>query len=347
MITPNTFNISALNNDHNEFIQNRIDQKTKPQGALGKLELLAFQLARILDTSKIEINKPTMLVFAGDHGIAEEGISIAPSVVTTQMVQNFLQGGAAINCFTKVNNIDLKVINAGILGDVEDKRLIQQPLGKITKNFSKEPAMTMDQVVEGILLGKNLVSKLHQQGSNLIGLGEMGIGNTTSASALMSALLKIPADESVGRGTGINNEQLDKKIRLINQALDLHAEKLDCPLDILACVGGFEIVQMVGAILSAAEHKMVVLVDGFITTAAALVACHIHKETKDYLVFCHQSHEQGHKRMLTQLNAQALLDLDLRLGEGTGAALAFPLVKAAAEFYNNMASFESAGVIAV
>lgn len=357
MITPDTFSVPQLDRSAASQIQQRIDQKTKPPGALGQLESLAHQLALVLNQStdnkpsatydRIDAIKPTILVFAGDHGIAEEGISIAPSAVTQQMVLNFLHGGAAINCFCRSFNIELTVIDAGILLPVDHPKLIQQSLGLGTANFAKQPAMTMAQVVRGIHYGRNIAHQQVEHGHNVLGFGEMGIGNTSSASAIMAALLTTSAEDCVGRGTGIDDSAFNKKIKLIEQALQLHRDKLDCPLDILASVGGFEIAQMVGAMLGAAEKQTIILVDGFIATAAAMLAIQICPATKDYMVFCHQSNEQGHQRMLTHLQVRGLLSLDLRLGEGTGAALAIPLLQSAISFYNDMASFESAGVEAV
>ncbi len=346
------FNIATLDPSKDKLIQNRIDQKTKPQGALGQLELLAKQMAKIqnkasVNLDRVEINRPTMLVFAGDHGIAEEGISIAPSAVTQQMVLNFLNGGAAINCFCRTNNMALEVIDAGILLPIDDPRLTLQSLGLGTQNFSKQAAMQIEQVEKGLKLGATVAYKQIESGCNLIGFGEMGIGNTSSASAIMAAILNLRAEQCVGRGTGISDEVLQKKINLVQQSLELHKNKLDNPLNILACVGGFEIVQMVGAMLAAAERKSIVLVDGFISTAAALVASKINKNVREYMVFCHQSNEQAHQLMLKEMQVTPLLCLDLRLGEGTGAALALPLLRAAACFYNEMASFASAGVDAV
>ncbi len=347
MLNAINFNIQTLERKQQAAIQKVIDQKTKPPGALGKLESLAMQLALISATEKIVINKPTMLVFAGDHGIAEAGVSIAPSAVTQQMVINFLNGGAAINCFCRINEMAIKVIDAGILLPVDDQRLIDQSLGLGTRNFSQQPAMSAEQVIAGITAGAEIAEQQMKAGSNLLGFGEMGIGNTSSASALMAAILQLPVTDCVGRGTGIDDDALQIKIKLIEQALELHKGKLDCPIDLLASVGGFEIVQMVGAMLAAAEHKLILLIDGFIATAAALVAKKINPDVLDYMVFCHQSNEQGHRIMLNELNASPLLSLDMRLGEGTGAALALPLIHAAASFYNDMASFESAGVNAV
>lgn len=339
-----------LDTKYSQYIQHRIDQKTKPLGALGLLEKVAHQLALIQSQGKesavehIELNKPSIIIFAGDHGIADEGVSIAPSAVTQQMVLNFLSGGAAINCFCAVNNIDITVVDTGILLPIESDNpmLISQRLGTRTNNFANEAAMSIETVERGIELGAELVSRTISNGTNIIMFGEMGIGNTSSASAILSALANRTAVECVGLGTGINNEQLARKVAVVEQGV-ARCKGLD-PKSILAQVGGYEIVQMVGAFLGAYQNKTPVLVDGFIVSVAAYVATLIEPNCRDYMIFAHRSEESGHKILLELLDAEPLLDLGLRLGEGTGAALAMPIIRAAVEFYNNMASFESAGV---
>jgi len=341
------FNVKAVELADEEFIQKKINSKTKPLGALGMLEGLAQQLALVLSKDKIELNKPTLLVFAGDHGIAEEGISIAPSAVTQQMVMNFLEGGAAINCFCRTHNMAMEVIDAGILLPIDDVRLTQQSLGRGTRNFSKHAAMNLTDVDKGLQRGADVVRKHLRAGTNVFGFGEMGIGNTSCAAAIMAALMNIEVSSCVGRGTGIDDAAFAKKVALIEQAIAMHKQDLTTPQQILACVGGFEVTQMTGAMLAAAEGQSIILVDGFIATAAAMLAIAIAPEAKQYMVFCHQSQEQGHQLMLQHLGVTALLSLDLRLGEGTGAVLAYPLLQAAASFYNDMASFADAGIDAV
>ena len=346
------FNIKNLDRSKVESIQNKINQKTKPIGSLGRLEDLASQLARILIDEKsagqILISNPLMLVFAGDHGIAKENVSIAPSEVTQQMVVNFLNGGAAINCFCETNNMSIQVIDAGILLPIDDERLVQQSLGNGTNNFLEQSAMSMNQVRQGIQFGKQIVEENITRATNVFGFGEMGIGNTSSATAVQSLLMGISIEECVGRGTGISDERFLHKKQVLLNAVNFHTDRLQeavsDPMEIMAAVGGFEIVQMVGAMLSVAEKNRVMLIDGYIATAAAMLAVKMFPNSRDYMIFCHQSDERGHKLMLEQLVAEPLLDLGLRLGEGTGAALALPLILAAANFYNNMASFESAGV---
>ncbi|WP_135384417.1 nicotinate-nucleotide--dimethylbenzimidazole phosphoribosyltransferase [Vibrio tasmaniensis] len=339
-----------LDTQYSQYIQHRIDQKTKPLGALGLLEKVAHQLALIQSQGKetavehIELNKPRIIIFSGDHGIADEGVSIAPSAVTQQMVLNFLSGGAAINCFCAVNNVEITVVDTGILLPVESDSdmLISQRLGTRTNNFANEAAMSLETVERGIELGTELVSRTISNGTNIIMFGEMGIGNTSSASAILSALANRTADECVGLGTGINNEQLARKVAVVKQGV-ARCINPDAK-EVLSQVGGYEIVQMVGGFLGAYENRTPVLVDGFIVSVAAYVATLIEPSCRDYMIFAHRSEESGHKILLELLDAEPLLDLGLRLGEGTGAALAMPIIRAAAEFYNNMASFASAGV---
>ncbi|PFG56043.1 nicotinate-nucleotide-dimethylbenzimidazole phosphoribosyltransferase [Vibrio sp. ES.051] len=338
-------------------IQARIDNKTKPVGSLGQLEKVALQLALIQSqdkhkaVEKIEIYQPSMLVFAGDHGVAEEGISIASSEVTQQMVANFLTGGAAINCFCDINDIQFKVIDCGMLAPMNvlvpefksHPNLIERRLGNGTGNLAKQTAMSQEQVALGLEYGAKIAEKTILSGSNLLMFGEMGIGNTSSASALLSALSPLEVNHCIGLGTGINQQQLNRKYKLVAQGVN-RCRGLSTKA-ILAQVGGFEIVQMVGAFLEAKRLKTPVLIDGFIVSVAAYIATLLDENVRHYLLFAHCSEENGHKFVLEYLKAEPLLDLGLRLGEGTGAALALPLLKAAAQFYNKMASFESAGVM--
>jgi nicotinate-nucleotide--dimethylbenzimidazole phosphoribosyltransferase len=353
-----SFQISPVSKTQDPLIQQKIDLKTKPPGALGQLESLALQIARVQATdlqqtdqpqnTVLKIVHPTMLVFAGDHGIAAEGVSIAPSEVTRQMVQNFAHGGAAINVFCRQVGFTLEVIDCGILTPVEGvEGIIDQRLGAGTGAIHLEPAMALETVDKGFAMARDLIERHHQAGCNLVAFGEMGIGNTSAAAAIMAAIMQLDVIDCVGRGTGINSETLERKLMLIELALLLHQSALTGPKSVLACLGGFEIVQMTGAMLAAAERKMLVVVDGFIATAAALVAVQIAPNVRDYLIFAHQSDEQGHLRMLEFLQAKPLLSLGLRLGEGTGAALALPLIQASVNFYNQMASFSDAGIEAV
>jgi len=336
--------IAPLNHDLIPEIQQRIDQKTKPLGALGQLEQLALQIALVQQHKRLSIERPLMLVFAADHGIAEEGVSIAPSSVTQQMVLNFINGGAAINCFCRTNHIPLKVIDAGIKHEIipAPSALIVQRIAAGTHNFAREPAMTLAQAERAIKLGKEFAEGEISAGSNLLAFGEMGIGNSSSAAAILAAISNAPVEDCVGLGTGINREQLAKKIALVRQAVARIQDK--SPINILCEVGGFEIAQICGAMLATAQAGRLIVVDGFIVTAAALLAVKMQPQARDYMIFAHESEEIGHQLMLQLLDAKPLLNLGLRLGEGTGAALALPLIQATVSFYNQMATFESAGV---
>ena len=339
------FDIQPLNTASSSAIQKKIDGKTKPLGALGQMEDLALQIALIQQSETLTVQKPTLLVFAADHGISDHGISNGFSEVTTQMVANFLAGGAAINCFCRSCDMDMKVIDAGIRKELPDSPdLIRQRLGHGTADFSKEPAMSIETAEKGIALGAKQVAILAEEGSNIVGFGEMGIGNTSASAAILGALYSLPAEECVGRGAGINDAQLVVKRQLVGTALNLHKERFTSPMNILAAVGGFEIAQIMGGMLKAAEQKMLVLIDGFIATAAALLVVRMHPEARDYMIFTHHSKEKAHNLMLEELNADPILNLDLRLGEGTGVPLALPIIRATCAFYNDMASIEEAGV---
>ncbi len=326
-----------------EKIQRKIDLKTKPQGSLGKLEDVAFQICTIQKTLTPELKKPTILVFAGDHGITNEGVSPFPKEVTRQMVLNFIGGGAAINVFCKQNGINLKVVDAGVDFDFpEHLNLIHAKVGYGTKNILHEPAMSESMCIDAINKGKEIVNQEYHNGCNIIGFGEMGIGNTSSAALLMNKITGYSIEDCTGKGTGHDDTGLKKKIEILKKASNLYHPKT--PLEILADYGGFEIAMMVGAFLEAKEKNMIIMVDGFITTAAFLVAHAMNKEILDNAIFCHVSNEKGHKLMLKYLNVEALADLNMRLGEGSGAAVVFPIIQASVHFMNEMASFEDAGV---
>ncbi|MFP5392263.1 MAG: nicotinate-nucleotide--dimethylbenzimidazole phosphoribosyltransferase [Gammaproteobacteria bacterium] len=318
-----------------------IVNKTKPPGSLGALEALARQLGLIQQSVAVSVRNPTILVFAGDHGIVAEGVSPYPQEVTWQMVENFLAGGAAINVFARQNDCALRVIDAGVNHDFGSRAgLVDRKVGHGTANFAHEPAMSAEECALAMRHGAALVDTLD---GNVVGFGEMGIGNTTAAAALMHKLTGIALSDCVGAGTGLDAAGIERKRSVIEQAVRLH-EGAQAPLDVLASFGGFEIAMMTGAMLRAAERRMVLLIDGFIVTSALLVAARLQPAILGYCVFSHCSNENGHRRMLAHLEAQPLLNLGLRLGEGTGCALAVPLLRAAAGFLAEMATFESAQV---
>ena len=328
-------------------LQQKIDSKTKPLGALGQLEKLAKKIGLVQQTLTPALRQPQLLVFAGDHGAAKAGVSAYPQDVTWQMVENFLAGGAAINVFARHNGLELTVVDAGVAHDFAPRAgLVDAKVAPGTANYIEQPAMTRDQCATAIARGAGIVRGLAAQGCNVVGFGEMGIGNTAAAALLTHCLSGAPLAACVGRGTGLDDAGLIHKQALLEQALQRyrHAGGNDEPLNVLAEFGGFEIAMMVGAMLAAAEARMLLLVDGYIVGAAALVAARIAPALVDYCVFCHCSAEPGHAAQLQALAGEPLLDLGLRLGEGTGAALAYPLVQAAVSFFNEMASFASAGV---
>lgn len=339
------FTIPPLSRALEPALRHQIDQKTKPLGALGKLEHLALQIGLIQQSLTPQLSRPTMLVFAGDHGIANSGVSPYPQAVTAQMVLNFLAGGAAINVFCKQNGFKLRVVDAGV-NHVFDTHpdLIHAKIGMGTVNFLSASAMITTACEQALTYGKSLVEQEIAQGSNVLAFGEMGIGNTSSASCIMSVLCNFPIESCVGRGTGLDDAGLAQKTATLKQAIEYHALNGQDAIEVLTTFGGFEIAMMVGAMLAAAAQKAILLIDGFIATAALLVAYKMQPTILEYCVFAHCSNEHAHRAMLNQLGAKPLLDLDLRLGEGTGAALAYPLLQASVNFLNEMASFESAGV---
>ncbi|ENO77410.1 nicotinate-nucleotide--dimethylbenzimidazole phosphoribosyltransferase [Thauera mechernichensis] len=329
-------------------IQHKIDRKTKPVGALGRLEALALQIALVQQTPAPELHQPHIVVFAGDHGAARAGVSAYPQDVTWQMVENFLAGGAAINVFSRQMGLGLSVVDAGVNHEFGKRPgLIDAKIGPGTASYIDRPAMTPAQRDAALERGRGIAHALAGNGCNCIGFGEMGIGNTASASLITHCLVGADHDAELynvtGRGTGLDDAGLFRKRSLLAQALERGGRPSD-PLAVLAEYGGFEIAMMAGAMLGAAEKRMLLLIDGFIVTSALLVAYAIDPRILAYCVFAHRSQEPGHRVQLDFLQVEPLMELDLRLGEGTGAALAFPLVQAAVNFLNEMASFESAGV---
>lgn len=331
-----------------QTLQHIIDNKTKPVGALGQLEEIALQVGLIQNSTSPVIKNPTIVVFAGDHGIAATGlVNPYPQAVTAQMVLNFVAGGAAINVFCKQHNVQLFVADAGVNFDFDPQlQIIHGKIAKGTANYLEQSAMTIAQCEEAVSLGKLVVARVLNNDCNCIGFGEMGIGNTSSAALLMSAITGQSIEFCVGRGTGVNDEQLRTKTETLKKVFAFHQlqDIANDPMKLLATVGGFEIAMMVGAFIAAAENSMIIVVDGFITTAALLVAQQLYPSVLQHCIFAHQSNEQAHKAMLDQLGAKPLLQLGMRLGEGTGAALAIPLIQSAVNFFNQMASFESAAV---
>ncbi|MDP2795537.1 MAG: nicotinate-nucleotide--dimethylbenzimidazole phosphoribosyltransferase [Sulfurisoma sp.] len=340
------FAVAPVDRSLEAALRRKIDNKTKPPGSLGRLEELALQIGLVRGSLAPTLNQPHIVVFAGDHGAARAGISAFPQDVTWQMVENFLAGGAAINVFARASGIGLTVVDAGVAHDFggRDNLVDAKVSAGGTANYLEGAAMTPEQRDAALARGAEIVGRLAAGGCEAIGFGEMGIGNTASASLITHCLTNASLDDCVGRGTGLDDAGLARKRQLLAQALDRYTGPRDDALAVLAQFGGFEIVMMAGAMLAAARQRMLVLVDGFICGAAALAAARLAAAFLDYAVFCHVSAEAGHRTQLAAIGASPLIALDMRLGEGTGAALAWPLVRAARAFLNEMASFESAGV---
>lgn len=327
-----------------ERVQAALDNKTKPRGALGRLEALALQIALIQGQAQPQLQAPQMVVFAADHGIAAQGVSAYPAEVTPQMVLNFLAGGAAVSVLARQHGMALTVADCGVAYDFAPQpRLACLKVAGVergTLDASCGPAMSMAQCEAAITQGRALLAGLP---GNVLLLGEMGIGNTSAAALLMARLTGQPLAACAGRGTGLDDAGLARKLAVLERALAANAQALS-PLQALAALGGLEVATMVGAVQQAAAERRVIVVDGFITTAAVAVAVALQPELLAFCVFAHRSSETGHARWLTQLGAQPLLDLGLRLGEGSGAALAWPLLESACRVLAEMASFASAGV---
>jgi nicotinate-nucleotide--dimethylbenzimidazole phosphoribosyltransferase len=338
------FDIKTPKKELVEQLQHKIDFKTKPIGSLGMLEQLAVKIGCIQDTLSPELKKPTIMVFAGDHGIALDGVSPYPQEVTWQMVANFMAGGAAINVFGRQNGIDIKIVDAGVNYDFDKEwNVIDAKIAHGTKSYLNNPAMSQEQFTKALNKGAKLVQEIHENGTNIIGFGEMGIANTSSAAILLHLLAKIDLKECVGRGTGWDDEGLKRKYEILKSAVENYNGNQSVE-NIFAHFGGFEIVMIAGAMLKAAELKMIIMVDGFIISSALLAASKMNPKVLEYCIFTHKSNENGHKYMLEHLQANAILDLGMRLGEGTGAAVAYPIIESAVNFLNQMASFEDAGV---
>ncbi len=325
--------------------QARIDRLTKPIGSLGRLEELAARYVMITGETKPKVPKGAVFTFAADHGVTVEGVSAYPSAVTPQMVLNFLRGGAGVNVLARHVGVEVRVVDIGVAFDFEAAPgLIHRKVMSGTNNLLMEPAMSPVQAEQAIQVGIELAAEAAQQGIGLIGTGEMGIGNTTASSAIAAVITRQPVSEVTGRGTGIDDASHARKIDVIQRALDLHRLDSTDVVEVLAKVGGLEIGGLAGLILGAAAARIPVVLDGFIAGAAALIAVGLQPRCKDYLIASHRSVERGHQAILDHLRLKPLFDLDLRLGEGTGACLGMSLVFAAIKILTEMATFDEAGV---
>ena len=321
-----------------------ISNLTVPPGSLGKLESMAIQLAGITGVVKPSFDLREVIIMAGDHGVCEEGVSAFPQEVTPQMIHNFLAGGAAVNVLARQAGAEVVCVDIGVNSELSHPDLISRKIRYGTANMAQGPAMTYEEAIESILIGVNVVEDAVQRGVQLFITGEMGIGNTTASSAVICALSSISVQDAVGRGTGIDDSRLLHKISVVEQALKVNAPDPLDPVDVLSKVGGLEIGGLVGVILGSAINGCPVIIDGFISSTAALLAKEICPAAADYMIVSHASHEQGHRLLLQELGLRPVLELDLRIGEGTGGVLCLHLVDAACRIVNEMATFESAGV---
>ncbi len=340
-------NIEKIDYSLADKTQKRLDNLTKPQGSLGRLEDLARQVVEISRKDKPGLKNKVIFTFAADHGVTEEGISAYPKEVTAQMVYNFIRGGAGINVLAHQAGTKVVVADLGVaekLSVADGKSFVDKKVALGTRNFARGAAMTMEEAVRSIENGIEIFLDEYNKGIDIAGIGEMGIGNTASASAISAVIIGKPVKELTGRGTGIDDKTHSRKIEVIQKAIELNKPNPKDGVDVLSKVGGFEIGGLAGVVLAAASKRVPVVIDGFISTCAALIAYTIEPKVRDYLIASHCSVEKGHKIVLEYLGLKPILDLSLRLGEGTGAALAMNIVDAAVKVLNEMATFEAAGV---
>lgn len=340
-------NIKPVDADMLAKAQAKLDNKTKPLGALGRLEEFARRVAAISGSLAPDTAKKVIFTFAGDHGVVEEGVSACPKEVTPQMVLNFLRGGAGVNVLARHSGVEVRVVDVGVDFDFEPTPgLIIDKVAKGTRNFAKGPAMSREEAIAAMEVGIGLANRAKAEGVAMLGTGEMGIGNTSPSSAIIAAISGKTVRDVTHRGTGINDAALSNKIRVIEQGLALNKPDPKDPIDVLAKVGGLEIAAIAGLVLGAAANRLPVVVDGFISTAGALIASELNPHVKEYIFAAHESVEIGHSFMLDRIGAAPILDLNFRLGEGTGAALAMGLIEAGVKIMKEMATFEEAGVTA-
>lgn len=339
-----TFHISRPNEAIRPALIDKINNLTKPKGSLGTLESLALQIGLIQQTLTPTLQHPQNIIFAADHSIVEEGVSLSPKEITWQQISNFLHGGAGVNFLCRQHGFTLKIVDAGVDYDLPyEKGIINMKVRKGTRSYLHEAAMTEEEMELCLERGAEVVRRCHEEGSNILSFGEMGIGNTSSSSMWMTCFTDIPLKECVGAGSGLDNAGIRHKYEILKQALDNYRGD-GSPRDIIRHFGGLEMVMAIGAMLQAAELKMIILVDGFIMTNCILAAGKLHPEVLDYAIFGHCGDESGHKLLLEKLNANPLLHLGLRLGEGTGAICAYPIVVSAVRMINEMDNFAHAAI---
>ena len=339
-------------------IQHKIDNLNKPKGSLGRLEELALQICLIQQTLEPCLTHPCHLLLGGDHGIEREGVSVSPREVTWQQMINFTHGGGGVNMFCRQHGFDLSIVDVGVDYDLSQvPGILNRKIARGTKNFLYEPAMSEAEYQQAITVGVVLVDTCKEKGCNILSIGEMGIGNTSPSSIWMHLFCNIPLEECIGAGSGLNNDGIRHKYEVLSKAVDgfngvngsngqpiKQIQPINPISTTIRYFGGFEMVAAIGAMLRAAELRMIILVDGFIMTACAMAACQLRPEVMDFLIFAHCGDESGHKRMLDAMGAKSLLSLGLRLGEGTGALCAYPIVDSAVRMINEMNNFQNANI---
>lgn len=339
-----TFKIQPTDKSIVPELQDKIDNLTKPKGSLGRLEELAVQIGTVQQTLSPELHKPQNIIFAADHGIVCEGVSLSAPEVTAQMIFNFVKGGAGINMFARQHHFDIKIVDCGINYDFEGvPELIDRKIRKGTTNYLYEAAMTSEEFDTAIEIGVEMTDKAHAEGCNIISFGEMGIANTSSSSLWMTCFTGIDLQQCVGAGSGLNHNGVEHKYNILRQSLNNYSGDYSTE-DVMRYFGGFEMVAAVGAMLRAAELSMMIIIDGFIMTNCILAAQRLYPAVMDYCIFGHQGDEAGHKLLLDYLNVNALINMGLRLGEGTGAICAYPLIESAVRMINEMSTFKHAAV---
>ncbi|GFN31795.1 nicotinate-nucleotide--dimethylbenzimidazole phosphoribosyltransferase [Paenibacillus xylaniclasticus] len=336
--------IRPLDEDAMNLADIHLGNLTKPPGSLGRLEAIARQTAGITGEVHPDLSRKAIIVMAADHGVCEEGISAFPAEVTPQMVMNFLSGGAAVNVLARHAGADVRCVDIGVNAELDHPDLYKRKLMYGTNNMAHGPAMDHATTVQAMLVGIEVVDELYREGYRLFGTGEMGIGNTTASSAVMTVLTGCSPEDTVGRGTGINDERLAHKINVISRAIDTNKPNPEDPFDVVSKVGGLEIAGLAGVIIGAAAKRCPVVIDGFISSAAALVAARMSPDSVHYMIGSHLSEEQAHGQLLDAIGLSPVIHMQMRLGEGTGAALCFHLIEAAQRIMKEMATFDSAGV---
>lgn len=338
------FNIQAPDLSIKEALTDKINNLTKPKGSLGTLEELALQIGLIQQTLTPTLCRPQNIIFCADHGIADEGVSVSPKEVTWQQTIHFTHGGGGVNFLTHQHGFGLKIVDAGVDFDLPYERgIINMKVRKGTRNFLHEPAMTEEEMNLCFERGAEMVKRCEAEGSNILSFGEMGIGNTSPSSIWMHLFTSIPLAQCVGAGSGLNSQGVSRKLQILQQAVDNY-NRDDSPKEIIRYFGGYEMVMAIGAMLQAAEDHLIILVDGFIMTACMLAAMQLYPDVKHYAIFGHCGDESGHKLLLDAMGAKPLLSLGLRLGEGTGAICAYPIVDSAVRMINEMESFQKASI---